>query len=175
MIAEHDFSFCPKCSGKMELKEANLLVCTNCDLHYYINPKACNTVIITNEKGEVLLVKRKYDPQKGFWDLPGGFVDINESIEESVVREIKEELGISLEHIQYLTSVPDRYEYKGLNYHTICSVFTAKLHTDTQINIGDDVAEVKFVKPKDIDFRKIAFDSIKQLLRSYQTRVVPEA
>ena len=108
------YKYCPKCAGELheEIPEA-LFVCTQCMFHFYFSPKPCNAVIL--EKGDqILLVRRKYDPQKGFWDLPGGFVDPFESIEESATREIKEELGLDIPatNFRYLISTPDRYEYE---------------------------------------------------------------
>jgi ADP-ribose pyrophosphatase YjhB (NUDIX family) len=51
------------------------LACANCSLSYYLNPKPCTAVILVNDKGEYLLVERAVDPVKGYWDLPGGFVE----------------------------------------------------------------------------------------------------
>ena len=89
------FKFCPKCSGDLTRKSENLLVCQKCKFELYLNPKPTNAAILENEKGEILLVKRKIPPKEGFWDLPGGFVEVGESAEEAIVREVKEELGIS--------------------------------------------------------------------------------
>ena len=51
-------------------------------------------------------------------DLPGGFVDENERLEEALQREVKEELGISIDNWKYLTSQANRYLYKGIAYPT---------------------------------------------------------
>lgn len=166
MVEEFDFSFCPKCGGTLEKKDNTVLVCSRCDLHYYVNPKPSNTVMLQNINGEILFVKRKYEPQKGYWDLPGGFVDLHETVEESVHREIQEELGITISDISYLTSFPDRYAYKGVNWHTICSAFTAKIPTNTSIKAADDVSEVAFFTYEDIPYDHIAFEGIKKFLMS---------
>ena len=50
----------------------------------------------------VLLIKRKYDPYKGKWAIPGGFVLNNESLEEAVERELKEETGIKINYLEQL-------------------------------------------------------------------------
>ncbi len=52
------------------------------------------------EKKEVLLIQRKNPPFKGLWALPGGFVDMNETLEEAVKRELQEETGIQIENLQ---------------------------------------------------------------------------
>jgi len=56
---------------------------------------AVDGVVIHERK--VLLIKRKYEPFKGAWCLPGGFIRLDERIEEAVIREIKEETGIDVE------------------------------------------------------------------------------
>lgn len=165
MISEFEFTYCPRCGGTLQQKGENVLICSECDLHYYVNPKPSNAVILFNTKNELLLVKRKHNPKKGFLDLPGGFVDINESIEESVQREMKEELGIEVEDIRYFASVPDRYAYGGINAYAICSAFTAKMPNDATIQIGDDVEDIVFVKKEAIPFDNIAFEGIQKLLQ----------
>lgn len=170
MISELDFTFCPKCGGTFKKETPHSLLCTNCGLHYYINPKGCNAIILENSQGEILLVKRRHNPQKGFYDLPGGFIDINETIEESMHREMKEELGITIDAITYFTSFYDRYEFGGINTYTICSVFVGKLPEKIQITPSDDAESVAFFKPEDIPFEEIAFEGIKKALLSFQRR-----
>ncbi len=84
-----EFKFCPKCGGEVEQKGKNLLVCKSCGFNFYQNPKLCNAVILENPAGEVLLVKRFMEPRKGFWDLPGGFVDLDETIEKRPPESLK--------------------------------------------------------------------------------------
>jgi 8-oxo-dGTP diphosphatase len=56
-----------------------------------------DAVVLTERQQhrEVLLVRRKHDPFKGFWALPGGFIEMDERLEDSAKRELKEEAGIS--------------------------------------------------------------------------------
>lgn len=167
MISEYDFTFCPKCGGNFKKHTHNSLVCTSCGLHYYINPKGCNAIILKNSKDEVLLVKRKDDPQKGFWDLPGGFIDVNETIEESMHREMKEELGIDIEQITYFTSFYDRYVFGGIKAYTICAVFIGTVPDNSNIIPADDAESVEFFKTEDIPFKQIAFEGITKALKEY--------
>ncbi len=63
-----------------------------------------DAVVFGYESGtiSVLLIKRKYDPFKGKWAIPGGFVLENESLEEAVERELKEETGIEIDYLEQL-------------------------------------------------------------------------
>jgi ADP-ribose pyrophosphatase YjhB (NUDIX family) len=163
------YNYCNKCSGKLIKKASNLYLCQKCGLHFYVNPVQTTTVILENEKGEILLVKRKSDPKKGFWDLPGGFTNLNESAEQSLAREIKEELGIGLRKYSYLTSYPDRYLYKGQNYYTINLFYVAKINKNDQNKISphDDVTGLKFFSKEKIPWEKLGFVCLKKVLRFY--------
>lgn len=170
MISELDFTYCPNCGGHFKKQLDNSLICDQCKLHYYINPKGCNAIILQNTNGEILLVKRKDNPQKGFYDLPGGFIDINETIEESMHREIKEELNIEVQKIKYFTSFYDRYEFGGMKAYTICAVFIGNLPDNIEITPADDAESVEFFKPEDIPFEQISFEGIKKALKGYIAR-----
>ena len=64
----------------------------------YDYPRPAVTVdiaIFTGEVPELLLIKRKHFPFEGYWALPGGFVEMDESLEEAALRELEEETGVS--------------------------------------------------------------------------------
>ena len=165
-IDEVDFPFCPKCSNKLRKISPRDTQCDACGLDYYVNPRPCNAIIIANAKNQILLVRRAVEPSKGLWDLPGGFIDLGETAEESVMREAREELGVEVNHIQYLFSGYDRYAYKGLNYHTIGFVFTAHI-VSGDMKPQDDVKEIQYFTQDEIPWDTLAFPVIKQTLRRY--------
>ncbi len=168
-IDEIDIPFCPKCGHAFTKMSSRNTVCGNCGLDYYVNPRPCNAIIITDNKKRILLVKRAIDPFKGLWDLPGGFIDIGETAEESVLREAKEELGVEVDKIQYLFSGYDRYEYKGLNYHTLGFVFTAQILSGV-IQPLDDVGEIKYFSEEEIPWTKLAFPVLQETLKQFFQR-----
>jgi len=165
MITEKSFKFCPKCGGNFIAKEKYLLVCDNCDLRYYINPRSCNCALLENEKGEILLVERKYDPRRGYFDFAGGFIDPEETMEESLTREMKEELQIDIAHWEYIESYPDKYEYQGVVYDTICFLCKASISSKTKITPTDDVASVQFFNTENLPYEKMAFEGMKKSLK----------
>lgn len=162
-----EYKYCPKCGNHSNKISFNLLVCPNCSYNFYINPAPTNALIIENEKGEILLAKRKFEPKKGFLDLPGGFIEVGESAEESSLREAKEELGVDITNIKYFSSYPDEYLYQGVLVKTLGLTLTANIKDNQAIIPTDDVEEVAFFKKDKIPFDKIAFESIKQGLRDY--------
>lgn len=173
------YIFCPKCTHKLTKKSKNLFICKHCEFHLYENPRPTNGLIAENEKGEILLVRRLYPPKKGYWDIPGGFVDIGETLEESILREIKEELGVAVTKLRYLTSTSDRYLYKGINYHTLCFFFKGDIDSK-KIIPHDDISEIKFFPKENIPFLRIAFEGVRRGIKQYlsslhQTISTPES
>lgn len=158
-------NFCPVCGQKTTAQNSRFYLCPK-GHHLYIKPVPCNAAIFENKQGQILLIKRKYDPGKDKFDLPGGFIEPNETIEESLVREIKEELGIKIQDYEYLGSYFDRYLFKGMNYYTLAAVFACKLKKEV-VQALDDVGEIVFVDKKKLPFGKFAFESIEKAIRDY--------
>lgn len=162
--------YCTLCGSKLKVKSKNLKICPSCGQYHYLNPKLCNAAIMINEaRDEVLLVLRKVDPRAGYWDLPGGFVDIGESLERSLVREIKEEIGITIDNYEYFRSYFDKYQYQKINYHTLSAIFIVKInldHVEEFISDGE-IADIRFFKISEIPYGNISFPSIEQALKDY--------
>lgn len=84
------FKFCPVCgSNHFEINNIKSKKCKDCGFSYYLNPSSATVALILNSKEELLAVRRKKDPAKGALDLPGGFVDMDETGEEGIAREVK--------------------------------------------------------------------------------------
>jgi len=116
-------------------------------------------VIIKN--GKILLVKRRNEPFKGKWALPGGFVEYGETVEKAVLREVKEETGMDakIKKLVGVYSDPAR-DPRG---HTISIVFL--LEGEGDAIAGDDAIEAKFfdlneLPPLAFDHEKIIKDAI---------------
>lgn len=159
--------YCSRCKTKLNKTSSNLRDCSNCKLHLYINPVTTNGAVLKNEKGEILLVKRKFDPKKGYWDIPGGFVDLGETIEESLRRELKEELGITIKDFKYLTSKIDMYEYRGINYQTLGTIFEGSISSKEKMEASDDIDGFKFFSIKNFPIDKLAFKSLEEFFKDY--------
>ena len=110
------FKFCPLCGGKLRRKkplgdEKTREVCQKCGFIFYQNPTPAVLAVI-EKKGKILLTKRAINPYKGYWDLPGGFVEIGQNLEEALAKEIKEELGVEIKSFSFLASFPSQYKIK---------------------------------------------------------------
>ncbi|MCS6956632.1 MAG: NUDIX domain-containing protein [Patescibacteria group bacterium] len=162
--------YCPNCQNKLNQKN-NFFSCNNCYFYFYQNPIPTNGLIIYNDKKEILLVKRKFPPKKNYWDIAGGFINLKENLEESLFREVKEELNILIDKnkINYLTSINDIYFYKKIKHYTLCLIFTYKINGQKIKNIKsqDDVSQIKWFNKKNIPWNKIAFKGIKNALKLF--------
>jgi len=167
MDPQQAFKYCPRCKSELRLSNNKKLTCANCGWVSYINAVPCNAVLIVNNKNEVLLVERKTDPFTGYWDMPGGFVELNETIEDSVRREVKEELGVEVSDLKYFMSTYDRYLFKGLNDFTLGLTFIAKIQPGAKITVGDDAQSYKYFGKEAIPWDRVAFKSIKTVLETY--------
>lgn len=92
---------------------------------------------ITNERGEILLQKRS--DKEELWGLPGGAVEIGESIEEAMIREVKEETGldVTVEHLigfysKYFTTYPNGDSAQSICYLFKCNVISGDLVVDNK-------------------------------------------
>jgi ADP-ribose pyrophosphatase YjhB (NUDIX family) len=89
--------FCPRCGQPAEVTFPRRIVCSHCGYSAYFNPKPVAAAIPVDEHGRVILLRRGFDPGKGLWTFPGGFVDLGESVEEAALREADEELGLAVQ------------------------------------------------------------------------------
>jgi len=120
------------------------------------NPGVTADLIVENEKGEILLIRRKHEPFKGKWALPGGFLEYGkETLEECGVRELEEETHLITEP-RYLRLIgtysnPKR-DPRG---HTVASAY-AVLNYSGEAYPGDDAGEIGWFPKKSL--YNLAFD-----------------
>lgn len=124
---------------------------------------------------EILFAVRAGAPQAGKLDLPGGFVDNDESGEASLLRELDEELGLTGIDPRYMASFPNTYPYAGVVYKTLDLIYLVELDEKPELRPADDVAGIRWISADAIPFEELAFESVRRALRCFQTqRDVPE-
>ena len=160
--------YCPKCGSKEFVFDGSrAFKCATCGFHFFINSSAAVAAVIVNEKGEVLLTRRAFNPGKGMLDLPGGFIDPMESAEEAIRREIKEELNLDIEEMQYLASYPNEYVFSEFSVFTTDLGFLCRVKSFEKMHAEDDISGYEFIKEKDISFDEISSKSIGDILKFY--------
>ncbi|MCD4794852.1 MAG: NUDIX hydrolase [Bacteroidales bacterium] len=104
---------------------------------------------------KVLLIERAYDPYKGFWAFPGGFIDPDETTLEAAKRELLEETGIIIDELTQLQTFSDiDRDPRG---RTVTVVYYAFISAkETVINAGDDASEARWFSINKLP--KLAFD-----------------
>jgi 8-oxo-dGTP diphosphatase len=114
-------------------------------------PKLTVDVVIPSERG-VVLIRRGSDPFQGQWALPGGFVEVGETVEEAAVREVAEETGLAVElaRLVGVYSDPNR-DPRG---HNVSVAFLARVLSG-ELVAATDAAEVSVLDPGSVD---LAFD-----------------
>ncbi len=159
--------FCPQCGQKtLSQYSTKQFVCTHCQFTYFHNPAAAVMVVIIVED-ELLIAIRGREPGLGGWDLPGGFVDPDESLEQAAVREIQEELGLTIDTLHYQGSFSNTYCYKNVEYKTCDTFFICQLPTKPTLIAQDDVAEVMWVNKRNIELERFAFLSTRQAVSQW--------
>jgi len=138
------YRFCPKCGGQLQLKMIALerqerLLCQQCGFIFYINPVPAVGVILLDDS-KICLVKRKYAPRQGYWGLPAGFVEMDETVEEAAIREVKEETNLDVK-IERLINVFSAFD--SPKRHVIVIFYAGKI-IGGALKAGDDALEVRF-------------------------------
>ncbi len=165
---ENVLKYCPKCgSPEFNFEGERSFLCAGCGFHFFINSSAAVAALIENEKGELLLTIRAFNPNKGMLDLPGGFVDPLESVENALKREISEELNINIEEMYYLASFPNEYPFSGYTVYTTDIAFICKVKDWANLKIQDDISDIKFVTPETIEWEQVCAASIKNIIKTY--------
>lgn len=97
--------FCGRCGLETHMhKRDRARVCPKCEMHYY--PRLSPSIIVLVKRGEELLLARNANWPDGFYSTLAGFVEPGESVEETLRREVYEEVGIHIKNIEYKGSQP---------------------------------------------------------------------
>jgi len=144
-----NLNYCPECGKPLEVKKENnreQLFCPECAKFVYQNPVPVVAGLIQNQKKEILLIKRGIEPCKGSWALPSGFMELGETPQECVIREMKEETNLDCK-ISRLLGV---YQQKGWRYKSIIVIAYILEPIGGKPVAGDDAVDLRYVH-----FRKL--------------------
>lgn len=126
-----------------------------------------------NENDVSIILVHRRDPPKDLYAIPGGFVDVGESVEAATVREVKEETNLDLVHLEQfrLYSDPQRDKRR----HTVSSVFRCVAKDIGRLHKGDDAKSVRIVRIVDALSLELAFDHrtiLTDYIKNYHPKLV---
>lgn len=146
-------TYCYLCATKLEPKSEASWWCPSCQYIQYENAKPTAELILFSA-GKILISERGIEPYKGTFDMPGGFANLHEKLEQAAIREAEEELGITADDISelhYLRSFNASYPYKKETYRVMVAVFCAYLRNGGKATAKDDVASSRWITEEEIE------------------------
>ncbi|MDE2400707.1 MAG: NUDIX hydrolase [Burkholderiales bacterium] len=164
MVSSRRIEHCQVCGTRVELRipeddNRERAVCPACHHVHYVNPlNVVGTVPVWGD--QVLLCRRNIEPRKGFWTLPAGFMELDETTEEGAARETDEEAGA-------------RIEMQGL-YTIINVVMAGQVHffyrarlLDTTFAPGPETIEARLFSESEIPWDDLAFRTVRMTLERF--------
>ena len=161
-------NFCSSCGHPVHIRippddNRERHVCIQCGTVHYQNPKmVVGSIPLWAEQGEgkVLLCRRAIEPRRGYWTLPAGFMENNETTAEAAERETLEEAGarIELHELYTLMNVP--------HVHQVHMFYRARL-LDLDFSAGVESLEVRLFSESDIPWDEIAFPTVSHTLKFF--------
>lgn len=157
-------NYCSHCGSKVSLKIPegdNRLrsVCDSCGMIHYQNPLMVAGCLPVHNN-QVLLCKRAIEPRKGYWTLPGGFMELGETLEQAAARETQEEAGAQVK-------VKELYTLFNILHVGQVSVFFLADLPSPEYSAGDESEEVELFSEEDIPWDDLAFPTITKTLKYF--------
>ncbi len=163
------YRFCPYCGTKLTgIDAAGRPHCESCGFTQYQNSKPCAGALVVRE-GKVLLAQRRSEPFKGYWYVPGGFLEAGEHPEQGAIREIKEETGLVIRPIHLVGMYIDTYGDDGdytLNIYYLAEIIGGELRP------ASDVTTLAWFAPEDLP-TDLAFGHEHQALHDWLALMRP--
>ena len=158
-------NYCSRCGtelsfGPIEGEERERLACPDCGFIAYVNPRLVVTTLPITDSGEIVLLRRGIEPGYGAWAQPGGFLEIDETVNEGAVRETFEETGLVVEpgEIVGLYSRPQAA--------IVVVAFEARI-TGGEPRLSPEALEVVPFRPDEIPWPGIAFNTTTWALKDW--------
>ena len=165
-------NFCSRCGsslrfGLVEGEDRERLSCAECGHILYVNPRLVVTVLPITDAGEIILIRRGIEPGKGLWAQPGGFLEVDETVNQAAIRETLEETRLLVEPGE-LVGI-----YTRLEAAVVTLAFEARIIGGTAAPTPE-ATEVRAFAPEEIPWPGIAFSTTTWALRDWLDRRRPD-
>jgi 8-oxo-dGTP diphosphatase len=168
------FNFCSHCGAGLPRHADPFAAqkCAQCGWTHYHNSKPCAGALIVHDK-RVLLVWRAIEPYKDCWDIPGGFLEPGEHPIDGMLREVREETGLTVRVIDLLGVYIDRYNFNGAEFFTLNHYYIVE-PIGGELGAADDVNAHRWFPIDALPSEdKIAFEHAKVVLKDLQNYLSP--
>jgi ADP-ribose pyrophosphatase YjhB (NUDIX family) len=164
------FKYCPVCAGKLKDKplEGDRIhpVCSLCGFVFFQNSKPTASAIIENEEGKIILAQRAIEPNRGKWDIPGGFLENGEEPIVGLKREIMEELSVEIEPIGISSIHIDKYDYRDEWFYTLNLYYKCRIASG-EIKLDQENMDYKWLSLEQIPWNDLGFYNTTLALKSF--------
>ena len=156
--------FCSSCGSRLVEKiprddDRRRHVCPGCDTVHYQNPKIVTGCLPVWEDS-VLLCRRAIEPRSGYWTVPAGFMELDETVEQGAVRETWEEARAQVE-------IQAPYSMFNLPHvNQLYVIYRARLK-NLDFRPGPESEDVRLFTEQDIPWDDLAFGTVRQTLRFF--------
>ena len=167
-IDEHlaPIRFCPRCGHLLkpvQLPDDDRMrrICSVCGRIDYRNAKPCAGVLVVRDE-QLLLVRRAVEPYRSCWDIPGGFLEVDELPNEGAMREVEEETGLEVALTELFGFYAGHYSYDHEGIRCLNIYFLGEV-TGGNEQPGDDAADLAWFGPEELP-EAIAFKHAHRVL-----------
>ena len=163
------FRFCPRCGVERSMPTSSEpFRCAPCAFLFFFNPAVAAAAILLGPDGRALFIRRAKEPSKGMLGMAGGFIDIGETAEQALRREVREEVNLELESLRFLCSQPNSYAYQEVTYPVLDLFFVATTLKPAEAAALDAVESFCWLDPHAVDPAELAFPSMREAMRVFQ-------
>jgi len=170
-MSEQPATYCPQCGAEMDTADVagrTRQFCPDCGFVLYRNPVPGVGLLVEME-GRILLVQRGHAPFEGWWTLPAGYIEADESVEQAAIRECKEETGLDVELLELfgVYSFPEGPVQSGI------IIFFRAQPVGGELRAGDDARDVQAFLPDELP-EPLAFRTHREVLERWRRSRSPE-
>ncbi len=166
-MRQGDYIFCPYCGAQLaprQLFKQTRPACVQCGFVHFRDPKVAVIAFVTHGE-RLLLVQRGVEPAKGSWALPGGYMDAGELPEAALVRELEEEVGLTVQ-IDHLLDIFPMAGIGGHHTGIVLAYAATPAAGAAVLSADDDITAAGWFAPDEIP-TDLAFESTRALLAAW--------
>ncbi len=165
-------NFCPRCGSSLRYgdvpgEDRERLWCDACGHIVYVNPRLVVTTFPVTDAGEIVLIRRGIEPGLGEWAQPGGFLEVDETVNQAAIRETWEETGLLVEPGELIGL------YTRLEAAVVTLAFEARIVGGTPAPTPE-ATEIRAYAPDAIPWAELAFRTTTWALRDWIDRRRPD-